>query len=258
MCAQHAESIDWYVSISIWVCIWASKCALIQHRIESASKCATEHPDVHMSVRMRSDSEQNSFSIRMRNWASGCAVIQHSVESASRCAFEHPDVHIIPVQGSLYLTWPGQNTAEVCATDLTRSPRWSTRKVYPVKVHPSTSDTMFYPWVTVFITVRITKAFGLPKPSLFSKYKVMLLLCHLRINWIEIQNFPLRWLDVISHVIWMHYADWMLLVTWSEQRNFWRLLWRPCAWANVQLHVRTCNSSAVRNFSIRMRKCTSV
>ena len=41
---------------------------------------------------------------------------------------------------------------------------------------------VFYPWVTVFITVRITEAFGLPKPSLFSKYKVMLLLCCVRVN----------------------------------------------------------------------------
>ena len=44
------------------------------------------------------------------------------------------------------------------------------------------NEVLFYPWVTVFITVRITKAFGLPKPSLFSKYKVMLLLCCLRVN----------------------------------------------------------------------------
>ena len=28
------------------------------------------------------------------------------------------------------------------------------------------------------LTVRITEAFGLPKPSLLSNYKVMLLLCH--------------------------------------------------------------------------------
>ena len=30
-----------------------------------------------------------------------------------------------------------------------------------------TSDTMFYPWVMYLLTVRITEAFGLPKPSLF-------------------------------------------------------------------------------------------
>ena len=90
--------------------------------------------------------------------------------------------------GSLYLAWPGQNTAVMCATDLTLFPRESTRKVYPVKANPSTSDIMFYPWVTVFITIWITEAFGLPTPSLFSKYKVMLLLCHLRVNWIQIQK----------------------------------------------------------------------
>ena len=66
----------------------------------------------------------------------------------------------IPVQVSLYLTWPGQNTAELCTTDLTVSPHLSTRKVYPVKAYPSTSDTMFYPWVIAFVTVRITEAFG--------------------------------------------------------------------------------------------------
>ena len=32
------------------------------------------------------------------------------------------------------------------------------------------------------IYIIITKAFGLPKWSLFSNYKVMLLLCHLRVN----------------------------------------------------------------------------
>ena len=69
----------------------------------------------------------------------------------------------IPVQVSLYLTWPGQNTVELCTTGLTLSPHLSTRKVYPVKVHPSTSDSMFYPWVIVFVTVSITEAFGLPK-----------------------------------------------------------------------------------------------
>ena len=44
---------------------------------------------------------------------------------------------------------------------------------------------LFYPWVMYLLTVRITKAFGLPKPSLFSNYKVMLLLCNLRVNWIQ-------------------------------------------------------------------------
>ena len=32
------------------------------------------------------------------------------------------------------------------------------------------------------LTVRITEAFGLPKPSLFCNYKVMLLLCRLTVN----------------------------------------------------------------------------
>ena len=41
---------------------------------------------------------------------------------------------------------------------------------------------LFYPWVMCILTVRITEAFGLPKPSLFSNYKVMLLLCRLRGN----------------------------------------------------------------------------
>ena len=40
------------------------------------------------------------------------------------------------------------------------------------------------------IHVIITKAFGFPKPSLSSNYKVMLLLCHRRVNWI--QNITVR------------------------------------------------------------------
>ena len=34
----------------------------------------------------------------------------------------------------------------------------------------------------LILTVRITEAFGLPKPSLFSNHKAMLLLCHLRVK----------------------------------------------------------------------------
>ena len=44
---------------------------------------------------------------------------------------------------------------------------------------------LFYPCVMYLLTVRITEVFGLPKPSLFSNYKVMLLLCPLRVNWIQ-------------------------------------------------------------------------
>ena len=52
------------------------------------------------------------------------------------------------------------------------------------------------------LTVRITEAFGLPKPSLFSNYKVILFLCHLRLNWIQIQvtwYLSSCWLVVNSH-----------------------------------------------------------
>ena len=35
------------------------------------------------------------------------------------------------------------------------------------------------------LTITITEAFGLPKPSLSSNYKVMLFLCCLRVNWIQ-------------------------------------------------------------------------
>ena len=38
------------------------------------------------------------------------------------------------------------------------------------------------PWVMYLLSVRIEEAFGFPKPSLFSNYKVMLLLCSLRVN----------------------------------------------------------------------------
>ena len=55
-----------------------------------------------------------------------------------------------------------------------------------------------------FLTVRITEAFSLPKPSLFCNYKVMLLLCHLSVNWIQIQvrwYFSRHWLAVTNHSI---------------------------------------------------------
>ena len=66
------------------------------------------------------------------------------------------------------------------------------------KIHPSRPLgefwgflTVFYPWVRVFITLRITEAFGLPKPSLFSWdiYKEMLLLCCLDLSWILNSTF---------------------------------------------------------------------
>ena len=52
------------------------------------------------------------------------------------------------------------------------------------------------------------------KPSLFfwDNYKEMLLLCCLDLNWILNLNFALRWLAVTGHVMWMHYADWLLFV----------------------------------------------
>ena len=66
---------------------------------------------------------------------------------------------------------------------------------------------VFYPWVMYILTIRITEAFGLPKLSLFSKYKVMLLLCHHRVNWIQIQvmwYLSSCWLVVNNHVILLH------------------------------------------------------
>ena len=41
---------------------------------------------------------------------------------------------------------------------------------------------LFFPGVMYLLIIRITEAFGLLKPSLFSNCKVMLLLCHLRVN----------------------------------------------------------------------------
>ena len=54
----------------------------------------------------------------------------------------------------------------------------------PLAVAHRRTFLLFYPFVSIFITVRITEAFGLPKPSLLSgdNYKVMLLLCCLRVN----------------------------------------------------------------------------
>ena len=66
---------------------------------------------------------------------------------------------------------------------------------------------LFYPWVMYLLTVGIAEAFGLSKPSLFSNYKVMLLLCCLRVN--SLQNVTIRkscgaypvtdWLLIIMH-----------------------------------------------------------
>ena len=41
---------------------------------------------------------------------------------------------------------------------------------------------VFYPWVMYLLTMRIIEEFGLLIQSLFSNYKVMLLLCHLRVK----------------------------------------------------------------------------
>ena len=51
----------------------------------------------------------------------------------------------------------GERQHEVCTTNLTLFPCWSTRKGYPVKAYPSTSDTMFYPCVYVCVN-RYTNA----------------------------------------------------------------------------------------------------
>ena len=58
-----------------------------------------------------------------------------------------------------------------------------------------------------WLTVRITEAFCLPKPSLFSNYKVILFLCHLRVNWIQIQvvwYLSSCWLVVNNHAMPLH------------------------------------------------------
>ena len=64
-----------------------------------------------------------------------------------------------------------------------------------------------YPWVMYLLTIRIIEAFGLPKLSLFSQYKVMLLVCHHRANWIQIQvmcYLSSCWLIVTNHVMLLH------------------------------------------------------
>ena len=60
-------------------------------------------------------------------------------------------------------------------------------------------------WNAFLFAYKITKAFGLPKQSLFSNYRVMLLLCHLRVNWIQAVK--------VRIVMWYHLAFyWLLLV----------------------------------------------
>ena len=61
---------------------------------------------------------------------------------------------------------------------------------------------LFYPCLICLLTLTITEAFDLPKASLFSNYKVMLVLGHLRVNWIQIQvmwYLSSCWLVVNNH-----------------------------------------------------------
>ena len=85
-----------------------------------------------------------------------------------------------------------------------------------------TGSNVFYPWVMLILTARITEAFGLPKPSLFSNYKVVLLLCHLRVNWIQIQvmwYLSSCWLVVINHAIILLHNFWAITYFMRETWN---------------------------------------
>ena len=64
-------------------------------------------------------------------------------------------------------------------------------------------------WNAFLFAYKITKAFGLPKQSLFSNYRVMLLLCHLRVNWIQAVK--------VRIVMWYHLASYWLLVVMCIQ-----------------------------------------
>ena len=51
-----------------------------------------------------------------------------------------------------------------CGIVLSESDRFTSGSVGE---HWTTVTSLFYPWVMYLLTVRITEAFGLPKPSLF-------------------------------------------------------------------------------------------
>ena len=57
-------------------------------------------------------------------------------------------------------------------------------QLVPGKVRVLNLD-LFSIYLPLDIYIIILQAFGLPKPSLFCNYKLMLLLCHLRVNWIQ-------------------------------------------------------------------------
>ena len=80
--------------------------------------------------------------------------------------------------------------------------------MFPVNANPSTSDTMFYPWVMYLLTVRITEAFGLPKPILFCNVQrdVASLPSYSKLN-LKCDSWEVTWyltsclLIVINHAI---------------------------------------------------------
>ena len=76
-------------------------------------------------------------------------------------------------------------------------------------------DRSLYPGVMLFWP---EEAFGLPKPSLFSNYKVMLFLFHLRVNWIQIQvtwYLSSHWLVLNDDLILLHNIFVWRYFTWE-------------------------------------------
>ena len=66
------------------------------------------------------------------------------------------------------------------------------------------------------LTVRITEAFVLPKPSLFSNYKVMLFLCRLRVNKLNLTQ--LKFKSRGTYLV----ADWLVLIIQYCYIIFWQ------------------------------------
>ena len=91
-------------------------------------------------------------------------------------------------------TWPGWKTARSVCYKPNSLPSLIHKKSFPVKANASTSDTMFYPWVMCLLTIRITEALGLPKPSLFCNVQrdVASLLSYSKLN-LKCDSYEVTW-----------------------------------------------------------------
>ena len=161
------ESTDWYLTYSVSV-IWMSYMTTAYTLILCYMTCHMTHgKTVHHEVSM---------------WWLSASLVVFLLLLCNNVLFCR-----IPYTYSLKSTWPGWKTAgSVCYKPnslllLLHKKSFSSKSV---------SKHFWYHVLSldyVILTITITEALRLPKWSLFFNYKVMLLLCHLRVNWIQIQ-----------------------------------------------------------------------